>query len=304
MYKKPKLKSFHDALYFVGTTHMVEVFEVPEPKQTAGGIPSEASTQAKVPAGASDRPSIYVAVPAYSCILNNQFLSSMINLYQLCKQQGLMVYWDVIGNESLITRARNILTERFLRSPATHLMFIDADIAFDPRSVLRLLAANKPCVTGTYSKKHINWDIIRKKQAEKSSEPINQQGLDFNLNISGTQAQVSDGFVKVLDSATGFMLIQRQVFTMLVEKLPDVIKLVNNDTQGLGISTYRLFFDCIVDPDSKRYLSEDFTFCRRMQQAGSEIWTDVTSPLVHVGTYAYQGAPIQRLPSTLIKSNA
>lgn len=276
------------------SSHMVEIFEMPEAKASSAPV-----TQKSTSKGEPQNPSIYVSVPAYGCILSNQFLTSMIQLHQLCRQKGILVFFDCLGNESLITRARNVLVERFLRSPATHLMFIDADIAFDPRSVLRLLAADKACVTGTYSKKHINWDMVMKKQEEKSPEPVSQQGLDFNLNIQGHKAQAVDGFVKVLDSATGFMMIKREVFAMLREKLPDTIKLCRNDSMGLAIDQYYVYFDCIVDPDSKRYLSEDFTFCRWMQQAGSEIWTDCCSPLGHLGTMAFEGRPEQRLQTKL-----
>lgn len=279
---------------------MVEIFELPKSKPTAASKPVAEQVTSQPASVAQDRPSIYVGVPAYACILSNNFLTSMIQLHQLCKQNQIVCYFDCLGNESLITRARNVLVERFLRSPATHLMFIDADICFDPRSVLRLLAANKPCVTGTYSKKHINWGLVRDKQKAKASEPISQQGLDFNLNIAGQQVQAVDGFVKVLDSATGFMLIQRDVFSMLVEKLPGTIKKCVNDSIGLGIQNYRVYFDCIVDPDSKRYLSEDFTFCRWIQQAGGEIWTDLCTQLVHIGTFSYDGCPKQRLPPRLL----
>lgn len=272
---------------------MVEVFEAP---QETAGSPQESKPSSTQPS--TDRPSIYVAVPAYGCIMCNQFFIGMIRLYQLCRQQGIVCYFDVLGNESLITRARNVLVERFLRSPATHLMFIDADISFDPQAVLRLLAANKPCVTGTYPKKTVNWSMVQKKLEQKLPEPVHQQGLDFNLNVQQQRVEVVNGFVKVLDSATGFMLIQRSVFQMLLEKLPQHIKKVRNDTMGLNINTYHVFFDCIVEPDTRRYLSEDFTFCRWVQMAGGEIWTDVASPLMHFGSYVFQGDPKQRIKSS------
>ncbi len=276
---------------------MVEIFQAPTATPKAAGTSVTKRAVSQAPSQPQNRPAIYCAIPAYACILNNQFLSSLIRLQQLSQQNGIVCYFDILGNESLITRARNVLTERFLSSPATHLMFIDADIGFDPASVLRLLQADKDCATGTYSKKNINWDMIKKKVAENSQEPIYQQGLDFNLNIPSQRAEAINGFVKVLDSATGFMLIKRQVFTTLVQKLPQTIKLVKNDSMGLNINTYRVYFDCIVDPDSKRYLSEDFTFCRWLQQAGMEVWTDITAPLLHVGTMSYDGNPLQRLAS-------
>lgn len=278
---------------------MVELFQKPKPMAAKGAsVPvTQTAASTRVARPPTDRPSIYVATPAYGCLLNLQFLTSMIRLHQLSRQKGIVTFFDCLGQESLITRARNVLCERFLRSPASHLMFIDADIGFDPQSVFRLLEADKDCATGTYSKKAINFDLVKKKLADVSTEPVHQMGLDFNLNIPGTRAEAVNGFVRVLDSATGFMLIKRCVFSDLEHKLPGTIRKVRNDSIGLAIDEYKVYFDCIVDPDSKRYLSEDFTFCRWMQQAGLEVWTDITAPLLHVGCMEVRGKPMQRLAS-------
>ena len=49
------------------------------------------------------------------------------------------------------------------------------------------------------------------------------------------------------------------------------------------------FFDTMHDPDDNRYLSEDYTFCRRWQKIGGEIWLDPNTKLNHVGTYTFEG---------------
>lgn len=50
-----------------------------------------------------------------------------------------------------------------------------------------------------------------------------------------------------------------------------------------------LFFDCMVDPDSGRYLSEDYAFCRRWRDIGGKVWIDSQSKLQHLGQYNYVG---------------
>ena len=49
------------------------------------------------------------------------------------------------------------------------------------------------------------------------------------------------------------------------------------------------FFDTIQDPEDNRYLSEDYTFCRRLQKIGGEIWIDLSTKLNHVGSYTFEG---------------
>ena len=48
-------------------------------------------------------------------------------------------------------------------------------------------------------------------------------------------------------------------------------------------------FDCIIDPESRRYLSEDYTFCRRWQEMDGEAFLDPRTALNHVGHYTFRG---------------
>ena len=56
---------------------------------------------------------------------------------------------------------------------------------------------------------------------------------------------------------------------------------------GSDIPEYIALFDCMNDPQSRRYLSEDYAFCRRHQIRGGDVWADTESPLAHVGSYIY-----------------
>ena len=239
---------------------------------------------------------IYVATPCYGCILNINYLQSLLGLQAACLRRGISCFVDFIGNESLVQRARNILAARFLQSADrnTHLVFIDADIGFDPDLVFRLLDLDRDVVTGIYPKKFIDWPGVQR-AIDKGLDP-RSGGLDFNLNISGQNARIDNGFAEVLDSATGFMMIARSALLKMVERYKDTLHCVN-DIQGGGdnrVDTYVAVFDCMIDPDSRRYLSEDYAFCRRWQQMGGKIWADVITPLIHVGNYVYNGDIRQR----------
>jgi hypothetical protein len=49
------------------------------------------------------------------------------------------------------------------------------------------------------------------------------------------------------------------------------------------------FFNCVIDPDSGEYLSEDYSFCRRWLDMGGEIWADMESKLQHMGATTVKG---------------
>ena len=237
---------------------------------------------------------LYVATPCFGCQMSVAYMVSILNLQAACVQRGIECFIDFIGNESLVERARNILAARFLESGATHLLFIDADIGFSPDAVFRLLDSKKEVVTAVYPKKALNWDQIKAKLDAGETEPVYQMGLDFNINIATQSSQVTDGLVQVLDSATGFMLIQRSVLTRMYEHYRQELYCVN-DILGQSTKDYVALFACMIDESNKRFLSEDYSFCRRWQRLGGEIWADIASPLAHIGTGIFSGDIRQRL---------
>lgn len=242
-------------------------------------------------------PKLYVATPAYGCLVNTSYLASLLNLQIACARRGISVVFDIIGNESLVQRARCILAERFAKATdATHLLFIDADIGFGADAVMNMLDADKDVISCVYPKKNVNWSSIRRKVAEGSKEPLRQMGLDFNINLRApTSRVVSDGLLNVLDTATGFLLIKRRVIEAMKERYRESLSAVN-DIHGIhNVDNYVAIFDCMIDPDSRRYLSEDYAFCRRWQQMdpANEIWIDVRTPLSHTGS-SFFSADIRR----------
>lgn len=232
---------------------------------------------------------IYLATPCYGCQMSVVFMSSVVQLQAACAQRGIELLVDFVGNESLIERARNILVARFLLSDASHLLFIDADIGFNPAAVFRLLEFDKDVTTAVYAKKAFEWDRVRAKLEQgEAREPVFQMGLDFNINIASAKEPVRDGFAKVLDSATGFMLIKRHVLQRMTDHYRRELHCVN-DIPGQTLKDYVAIFACLIDPDTRRFLSEDYSFCRRYQALGGEIWADLASPLAHIGTNIFHG---------------
>jgi hypothetical protein len=240
---------------------------------------------------------IYIATPAYGCLLSMSYVSSILQLQLECARRNIHLIFDIIGNESLVQRARCVLTERFVKSEAsTHLLFIDADIGFSPEAVIRLLEADKDIVSAVYPKKTFGWDqIATKLNAGETKEPLHQMGLDFNINLKHGNASIQpDGLVSVLDTATGFLMIKRGVIEKMKEHYKESLFAVNDIQSINNVSNYVALFDCMIDPDTKRYLSEDYAFCRRWQQMdpqNNEIWVDIRTPLSHTGNHFFNFEP-------------
>lgn len=248
----------------------------------------------------SSTPRLYIATPAYGCMVSVNYLASLLNLQIECAKRGIGLIFDIIGNESLVQRGRCLLTERFVASPAvpTHLLFIDADIGFNPEAVFNLLEADKDVSACVYPKKSLNWTGMKDRlsgpqQQQQQREPVRQLALDFNINLKDGSATVQNGgFVSVLDTATGFLLITRRVIETMKEHYRESLG-AKNDIFSIGnVDEYVAIFDCMIDPVTRRYLSEDYAFCRRWQQMDpdrNEIWVDIRTPLSHTGNHIFVG---------------
>jgi len=168
--------------------------------------------------------SIFVATPMYGGMNHGLYAKACLDLQALCLNYGVQVKFSFLFNESLITRARNYLVDEFLnRSDCTHLLFIDSDIHFNPQDVLALLALDKDVIGGPYPKKAIKWRAV-KRAMEKNPDidvgVLEKVTGDYVFNpVRGTERFSVTDPLEVLEIGTGFMLVKREVFPIMQEKL-------------------------------------------------------------------------------------
>ena len=239
-------------------------------------------------------PSIFLSTPCYGGMCLQKYAESILNLQILSSQNGVQLYIDTLENESLVQRARNVAVGRFMqKSTAEYFMFIDADVHFEPQSVMRLLASGHELSVACYPKKFVDWNQAA--TAVKNGDERNMAMLSSSLvvNFGAQKIQVVNGFAPVLDGPTGFMLIKRCVFEKMEKQYPELNCV--NDHQNRDFDTYNAVFDCMIDPDTRRYLSEDYAFCRRWQQMGGKIYADTSTTLGHVGNLPFSGQLSERL---------
>jgi hypothetical protein len=205
-------------------------------------------------------------------------------------------------NESLITRARNYCCDEFLRSDCTHLMFIDSDIGFNPHDVIALLALmiQNPeidVIGGPYPKKCISWEKIKlavdKGVADEDANVLENFVGDFVLNpISGKNEIRIDEPTEVAEIGTGFMMLNRVVLERFKEAYPELsYKPDHVRTEHFdGSRNIHAFFDTVIDPDTKRYLSEDYMFCQYVRKMGGKVFICPWMHMHHVGSYIFGGS--------------
>jgi len=240
-------------------------------------------------------PHLFVATPMYGGMCNGQYTLGMIQMVAQFTQARVPFQYAYMMNESLITRARNSLAHDFLATECTHMMFIDADIGFNPQDILHMINANKDIICGIYPKKEIDWVQVSKAvQNGVPPQELSKYTGAFVVNLVD-DAPSAEGDrnapMQIANGGTGFMLIQRKVFEELVGKVPTY----NND-MFLAVDIERKpkvineFFATSIDATSgNRLLSEDYHFCKIAREAGFTVWAAPWANLVHCGAYNFSG---------------
>jgi len=240
---------------------------------------------------------------------HGMYTKSTADLAKMSQAYDIDIKFFYLFNESLITRARNYCVDEFMRSDYTHLMFIDSDIGFDPNDVITLAALSdqdepddskrRDILCGPYPKKTIAWEKI-KRAVDKGFADENPGNLEkfvgdyvFNPNTSDTELRLDEP-VSVLEGGTGFMMITKQAFQKFNDAYPDYSYLPDHvRTKHFdGTREIMMYFQALIDPESKRYLSEDYMFCQWMQKIGVETYMCPWMKLLHTGSYTFGGSLI------------
>jgi hypothetical protein len=245
------------------------------------------------------KPHIFIATPCYGGLVNQRYMLSVVDLYQRRAELGMYVSNELLGNESLITRGRNLLVSRCLDiESVTHLMFIDADIGFAPEQVARMLAFDQDVVAGMYPLKLQDWSSgLARAMAGEAMETALLRYV--GAPCAGAEAENRDGFVTATYAGTGFMLIKRAALLAMMAAYPQLRYAATHagsrltGAPSVSPNQYALF-DCMIEPETGTYLSEDYTFCRRWRDIGGKIWLDTRGALIHVGQHEFSGAPALR----------
>lgn len=238
---------------------------------------------------------LFVATPMYGGMNHGLFMKSCLDLQAMMNHYKIETKFSFLFNESLITRARNYLTDEFLRSDFTHMLFIDSDIHFNPQDIIALLALDKDIIGAPYPKKSMNWNNIA--HGARNHPDLDPKELEklvgeyvFNV-VKGTKQFAVTEPLEVMEIGTGFMMVKREVFGKFAEAYPDLKYKPDHVGQAHfdGSRYIHAYFDTVIDPVSERYLSEDYMFCQWWRNIGGKIYLCPWMKTQHIGTYAFTG---------------
>ena len=254
---------------------------------------------------------LFILTPCYGGQCHINYVNCLLETVNLFRQLNIPLSLQFCKNDSLVSRARNnLIAKAMSNTDATHFMFIDADITWDPIDIMKLIISDKGLVGGVYPLKRYTWEklndndfikntIERKNKSQLKDVITNENMIQYNLlkynvNFLDNVLKIDNNLTKVKHIATGFMMIKRSTIEQMSKAFPstkytdDVGFLVGEENKY----AYALF-DCGVEDD--HYYSEDWLFCHRWSKMGGSIYLDVSINLTHTGNEDYAGSFISSL---------
>jgi hypothetical protein len=241
---------------------------------------------------------LFLATPLYANLLHFGYHKSVLDLTIACLRNGVSIGQKYIGCDSLVPRARNTLLTHFLDSPATDLLYIDADISFATDDVFSLMALDEPIVGGVYPRKQLDWTRISK--AARAGVPVDQlphYGFIPVMNWPAAGDYPLDSLIEVRHLGTGFLRLRRSAIDTMIRALGDSITFDYSHEQEAfaGKVGHDLF---PVGPDirypvgsgGRQYLSEDWAMCELARQCGLKLYAAPWIQLTHSGNMDYSGS--------------
>ncbi len=175
-----------------------------------------------------------------------------------------------IGNESLITRARNAILATFWESEDfSHLLFLDADVFLDPQGLESMLEHNK--------------DVVGAPVYLKSKDSQGKQTLNTDA-----QPDVLPVLQSVSRVGTAALLLSRAAVNALVEHAKQDARVYSINQllrrEGMAVQHYDVFRVGISEGE---YLSEDFWVCKELRALGFKIYVDTSVYTRHNGMVCF-----------------
>ena len=223
------------------------------------------------------------ATPFYEMKGYSPYIASMFQtVYALARTTKVEFDFFELSGDSYVWRARNQIVDAFMRTDATHLIFIDSDQAWSLEAIMRLLKADADVVGGAYPMKN-DWEkysvvAYGTPLTDEQQAMLRERGLpDAGL---GNPERNEQGLIRAMNLPTGFMKIKREVFEKLKKAFP------HNWYWQDDSKIYDYFGH--MTTEHVRY-GEDISFCRRWEMIGGKLWIEPRCDISHCGQKVWSG---------------
>ena len=231
---------------------------------------------------------VFFATPAYDGRVDAFFTAALIQSMDLLRQVPIESVWFPSCGCCYLPTVRNHLVDEFLTTDCTDLVFLDADLYWEPAGILKILKPDLDVVGGVYPKK-----------ADTEQYPV---WIKTQGEPPTPRGRLVDGepMIECWGLPTGFLRIRRRVFDVMRERelAPEVVE---HDDQGRETRRFHAYFDTgFLEPDNPtKWWGEDLWFCWKWVKCGGQCWAVPDIDFHHVGMKAWAGnydGYLRRLP--------
>lgn len=218
-------------------------------------------------AGAVSKKSIFMAVTAYTGSVHLTTSQAMVGSACEILMKGWELALEYHVSEAIISRARNSMVSQFKNSECTDMVFIDHDVGWSPKDIIRLCSHPVDVVAGVY---RIRYD----------PEDYRVQWLPKKHLYT----EQDTGLIEVAGVPAGFLRLSRACIDKMIDAYSTRLYPDPSTTTGKAWALFDSEFS------NGMYWGEDLTFCRRWRDIGGKVWVDPEIPLTHSGIKTYSGS--------------
>lgn len=195
---------------------------------------------------------VLLAIPTYDRP-DTSLTFALAQSREALSEAGIQSALLILEGNCHVDDARNSIVRDFLESDCTDLVFLDADVTFEPKALVQLCQRDKDMVGGVY--------------------PYRREGGETMPCRLLEGGEVIDGLREVEGLPTGFMKIKRHVLEKMCADRPWFFDKI--------YPTTLLFERSQPDAGHNRW-GGDLDFCRRWREMGGRIYADEELRLGHV----------------------
>ena len=217
---------------------------------------------------------VLLATPSYDCPAAS-YTFSIARSREALSKAGIQSAYLLLQGHCHVDDSRNAIVRHFLESDCTDLVFLDADVDWEPQSLVQLCQRDCDIVGGVY--------------------PYRREGsLEMPVRLKEGAKSSEDGLLEVEGLPTGFMRIKRHVLEKMAAAAPKYFDKINETA---------LVFDRPTPGEDKTRWGGDIDFCNRWRAIGGKLFADLGLRIGHVAKVILKdslGAHIRRLSGTTL----
>lgn len=201
---------------------------------------------------------VLIATPAHDGKLDVWYTTSLVNTVRVAQANNVFIHPVFMSYDALVQRARNDLIALAIEGEYDALIFIDADMEWNPLWVMELIARPEDVVGGTARKKTDEAEIYVLKTSDLTVHP--------------------NGLIKCEGLGTGFVKLSRKALQALWDNSP----------QYTNEGKVRRMV-CNVEVIDGQLYSEDVSMFRKLNALGFDCWLNPRMTCAHIGTKKFVG---------------